>query len=264
MYKNIVFTWISILLFNTVVLSQKIKTIHQYTTDISATLFLGIDNFQNLYYTNGNVFYKKSSSAVLNYQNLSLGELSHIDIINPLQLVLYYNQQNTVVFLDNQLNEIKSINISEINPALNISFIGLSSQNKIWLFDQSTQKILLLDYLTNIIEELPIPIEQNPKYIQSNFNSLYWIDELNNWYTTNIFGYKSLIANLPSFDKINILNSNSVLFTNANKMYYLNISKDAAIEIDIVENSLDNYYYNHQILAIFTNQQLKLFKLTLP
>jgi hypothetical protein len=47
-------------------------------------------------------------------------------------------------------------------------------------------------------------------------------------------------------------------------MYCLNNITKTVYKIEIVEKSLQNFYYKDQILAIFTNQEIKNFKLKLP
>jgi hypothetical protein len=53
------------------------------------------------------IFFLKSARETFVYQNFSLGKITKVDLQNPLKIVLFYENFNTVVTLDNQLNEIQ-------------------------------------------------------------------------------------------------------------------------------------------------------------
>ena len=73
-----------------------------------------------------------------------------------------------------------------------------------------------------------------------------------------------MLANIPPFEKIQIIDSEKILFSRDNILYCLNNVTKTIYEIEIVEKSFQNYYYKDQILAIFTNQQIKKYKIKLP
>ena len=95
-----------LLLLSSHFLKAQKKAYHIRTTPIDATTFIGVDSFQNVYTLKGNAFYKNNQE---NYQNLNLGEIFSIDIRNPFKIVLFYKNFNTVILLDNRLNEIEKI-----------------------------------------------------------------------------------------------------------------------------------------------------------
>ena len=74
--------------------------------------FIGKDNFQNYYHTSDNQLFKQGKNKTLNYKNLALGKIDDISIENPLQIVLLYKSFNTIVLLDNQLNEIQKMKLA--------------------------------------------------------------------------------------------------------------------------------------------------------
>ena len=111
-----------------------------YTENIDKTLlltdtFLGFDNQQNQYSIKDNVLSKNSKLINYQYKNVSLGKITRVDFQNPLQIVVFYNDFNTAILLDNQLNETKKIDFNLLSEAVNIDAIALSSQNQLWFFD---------------------------------------------------------------------------------------------------------------------------------
>ncbi len=264
MSKNFVFYFLVFICGSQYSQSQKLKLSLENEKKCLADVYCGFDNFRSFYFIKNNVFVKQSENQTWEYKNVPLGKITSVDLINPLQIVLFYEQFNTAVMLDNQLNEIRRINFSDINSTIVVSRISLSGQNQFWIYNAINQKLNLFDYLKSSLKELPVPIENNIKFSQSDFNTFYWIDDNNNWFSCDIFGKKSLLANIPAFDNIQIIDTEKLLFSNGQKLYFLNNKTQSIIEIEIVENSFGNFYYKDQILSIFTNQQIKNYKIKLP
>lgn len=244
--------------------NQKLKTTVLSTKEIENKTYIGFDGLGNNYFIKDNVFSKENETQKWEYKNVALGKITSVDYLNPLQIVVFYEDFNTIITLDNQLNEIQKLNLFDIDSTIFASKIGLASQNQFWIYNALTQQILLFDYLKKTSKTIGNPIQETIQYTQSDFNNFYWIDEINNWYSIDIFGKVTLLANIPPFEKIQILDNEKLLFSRDNVLYCLNNITKTVYEIEIVEKSFQNYYYKDQILAIFTNQQIKNYKIKLP
>ena len=244
--------------------SQKLKTTALDTKKLENKTYIGFDGLGNNYYIKDNVFIKQNESQVWEYKNVALGKITSVDYLNPLKLVVFYEDFNTIITLDNQLNEIQKLNIFDIDNTIFASKVGLASQDQFWIYNSLTQQIMLFDYLKKTSKIIGNPIQESIKYTQSDFNNFYWIDEINNWYAIDIFGKVTLLVNIPLFEKIQIIDNEKLLFSRDNILYSLNNQTKVVHEIEIVEKSFQNYYYKDQILAIFTNQQIKNYKIKLP
>lgn len=243
---------------------QKLKTTAIGTKELENKTFIGFDGLGNNYYIRENVFIKEKDAQKWEYKNVALGKITSVDIVNPLQLVVFYEDFNTIITLDNQLNEIQKLNLFDIDNTIFASKIGLAAQNQFWIYNALTQQVMLFDYLKNSSKNIGNPIQGDIQYTQSDFNNFYWVDDVNNWYSTDIFGKVTLLANIPPFENIQIIDKEKLLFSQDNVLYCLNNVTKTVYEIEIVEKSFQNYYYKDQILAIFTNQQIKNYKIKLP
>lgn len=244
--------------------NRKLQTTELSTADLENKTYIGFDGLGNNYYIKENVLTKQNEEKSWEYKNVALGKITSVDYLNPLKIVVFYEDFNTIITLDNQLNEIQKLNLFEIDNTIFASKVGLASQDQFWIYNSLTQQILLFDYLKNTFKTIGNPIQESIKYTQSDFNNFYWIDEINNWYAVDIFGKVTLLANIPPFEKIQIIDNEKLLFSRDNVLYCLNNRTKAIYEIEIVEKSFQNYYYKDQILAIFTNQQIKNYKIKLP
>jgi hypothetical protein len=232
---------------------------------ISATRFLGIDVLSNKYYEENGVLFKKNEGHFWQYKNLSFGKIVKIDTQNPLKIVVFFEGFNSVILLDNQLNEIKIITFSDINKASIItSAVGIATQNKLWFYDTNSQKIGLYNYANEDFKFISTPIQGNFKHYESDFNNFQWIDTDLNWYSCNLFGEINLIQKVPDFDKIQIINSDLILFSKRERLYFLDFKSNKTQEVQNVDKSFDFFTYKDQILSIFTNQQIKNYKILLP
>ena len=255
-----------LLIWNSLSFSQNQKLIATLlnSSTLVAETFIGIDGLGNYYSIKNNVFTKKNDFQILEYKNISLGKISRVDILNPLKIVLFFENFNTVITLDNQLNEIQKINFSDVDNSIVVTKMGMAAQNQFWIYNTMNQKIGLYDYTKNTYTPLGNPIANNIKDFHSDFNTFYWVDEVNNWYSCDIFGKVNLFASIPIYDKIQIIDNEKLLFSKGNKIYLLDNKTKVIIEIEIVEKSFQNFYYKDQILAIFTNQQITNYKIKLP
>ena len=231
---------------------------------ISGSTFIGIDVLSNLYYIENNVFFKKNKSQLWQYKNLSLGKITKIDLQNPLKIILFYEDFNSVILLDNQLNEIQKINFSNENSSIIAAAIGIASQNKLWVFDTLSQKLGLYNYSNGAFKSITTSFQGNFKYYESNFNTFQWIDDNLNWFSCDIYGKITLIRKVTDFDKIQILNSQLLLFSKGEHLYFQDFKLNTTEEVQNVNKSFEFFSYKDQFLSIFTNRQIKNYKITTP
>ena len=132
---------------------QKIDTIVKDVLDATYTVF-------------NNTLIKKDSDKTYTYKNISLGEISSVDIINTQEIVLFYNNFNTVVILDNQLNQIVKVHFQN-----NIEFAKKGIANTIWIFNIDENKVELYDYKSKKVKfSSQIITNIEPINMESGFN----------------------------------------------------------------------------------------------
>ena len=226
--------------------------------------FLGYDSFGFYYTINNNVFSKINKRETLEYKNVSLGKITKVDLQNPLKIVLFYENFNTVVTLDNQLNETQKINFSENLIPIVATAIGIASQNQLWIYNNLNQQIGLFDYLKNDYKTISTPFPENIKYYQTNFNTFYWIDYKNNSYSCDLFGKIKTEGKIPPFDAIEFANEYQFIYSKNSKLFFEDLEKNQNYEIDISEKTFKKFFYKDQILSIFTTTGIINYKITIP
>ena len=244
--------------------NQKVTAMKIGFIPLNCDQFLEYDQFGFYYYIKNNVLLKTNGKESFEYKNVSLGKIIKVDLLNPLTIVLFYENFNTAILLDNQLNEIQKINFSENEVPIMAGAIGLASQNQLWIYNNLTQQIGLFDFLKKEYKTVSIPFVKNIGKNQTDFNTFYWIDEEDNWYSCDLFGKIILKGKIPSFDSIEIINENKYLYNKDNILIYVDIEKDLKVEIVISEKTFKKYHYKDQILSIFTSEGITNYKITIP
>lgn len=242
----------------------KIEAVKINTIAVTADTFLGFDSFGFYYWIKNNVLIKTNSDATFEYKNVSLGKITAVDLQNPLKVVVFFENFNTIVIIDNQFNESQKINFSENSVPIVVSAMGIAAQNQFWIYNSLNQQIGLFDYLKKDYKTISTSFPESIKLYQSDFNAFYWIDKNNNWYACDLFGTITFKQKISDFDSIQILNQTQLLYTKEGHLYFEDIQKKQKTTIEIPEKSFKKCYYKDQILAIFTSEGITNYKIILP
>ena len=161
---------------------------------------------------------KKKDSKEWQYNNLQLGEITSVDILNPLKITLFYADFNTVIILDNTLNEIKRIDFNVIGEFKNLAAATTATDRNLWIFDTNTQQLEVFNYVQEKtpIQNLPIP----EKFItqKSNYNYCRILTETT-LYTYNIYGSLLTQQEVTGVTEFSMTNT-EVIFLKEKKLYY--------------------------------------------
>lgn len=233
------------------------------TNKISADKFIGNDALGSYYFIKNSVLFKNDHSILYEYKNLELGKPNRIDINNPMKIVLFYENFNAVVTLDNQLNETQKVNFSEFENPINATALGLSSRNSFWIFNILENKLGLFDYLKKEYKPISAIISQRVKLYDSDFNYFYYLDDKNDFYSCNIFGKIKFLKHQENVQKFVVVNDQKIIYKSNDALIFLNLSTNETQEIKISEKTILDFCYKNQILSIFTNQEVNTYKINL-
>lgn len=127
---------------------------------------IGDDVLGASYVIFNNVLIKKNSTETLSYENIALGEISSVDIINSQEIVLFYHDFNTAIILDNQLNLIQTVPFQNT-----VLFVKKGIANTLWIFNTDENKLELYDYKSQKITLYSQVITNfEPQQMESSFN----------------------------------------------------------------------------------------------
>jgi ABC-type sugar transport system permease subunit len=248
--------------FQPIAVAQSYSVTKLKDITLKSDTFMGADNFQNLYYTSKSTLYKKSDKGVIEFAALNLGQITSVDLINPLKLTVFYKESNTVVILDNTLAEIRRINFSMIENFRNVSHATNGGDRRLWIFNTDIQRLELFDYNQNkVITEFP-PTSFPALELTSNFN-VCWVKTQNSIDSYTVYG--SLINSYPIDEQIHSVTEyrDHIFVVSGEKLYYKEKDAKEFINIEIPEIKIKQFSIKDEILYIYDGLILTSFRLNL-
>ncbi len=169
-----------------------------------------VDNLGNCYLISSSNQIKKlnnnfDSVGVFN-DTKRFGNISFLDVTNPLKILVFYKDFSTIIILDRFLNIKKIIDLRTKNYN-QVKIIATSYDNNIWLFDEVENKLKKIDDYGNLIFEstdfrMLFDKVYSPQYLIDVNGKLFLYNSFNG---LSIFDYYGALKN-----KFSLLNLNQI------------------------------------------------------
>ncbi len=132
-------------------ISAKAQTPSRFPKQIG---FFELDVLGQLYFVEGSELRKYSNKGELlkTYSDLFYGEITSLDVSDPMNILVYYADNNKIVMLDNQLSikgspiDLSDLGYDQANLAC------LSYANGFWIFDPISNSLVRFNSLLNVSE----------------------------------------------------------------------------------------------------------------
>lgn len=171
-----------------------------------------VDEFNNVYIAADNTLTKTDSIGQLKFKQSikSFGNLSAIEIINSMKIVVFSEEQQSIGFFDNTLTQTdNSIDLSELN-IVNARIISRSSQQeKLWVLDQQNSTLFLISLnRSNQFQEISnlsgLLNLNDITFIKEEKNQLFVADKSGKICLFDVYGSLKNCFNFPRFDALTI------------------------------------------------------------
>jgi len=208
-------------------LAQQHDSIYQPTHQIEVTAQkIQVDPLAQLYAIlpdNQVVKYHLSGEELFRFNNNTQGALTTVDVTNPLTVLLYYGNFQTIILLDRTMNEQARLNLLHLNIPY-VSTVGLSVDNKIWIYDETNFRLKKIDQngqtvLTSADLSLLLGIAFRPDQIIAYGNWVFVNDPQKGILVFDQFGqyHKTIpeigVSNVQVFDDFLICQTKRGLFS---------------------------------------------------
>jgi hypothetical protein len=232
------------------------------STDLTATKFIGIDSYKNTYFIKDRVLHKTGPDGSYVFNDFQLGSITTVDIINPLKIVLFYEDMNTVVFLDNRLSEIERINFNNLPEYTNPSTATNAGNNRLWVFNIVSQQLELFNYHANTKITVSQPFAGKVLSQASNFNYCYTLTETK-LRSFNVYGSMLSEIEAKGFTKI-VQHEKSVIGLKGNELFFISENSINPIKLPVYENPIKELQLSKDFLYIYDGKKLHSFSITQP
>jgi hypothetical protein len=193
--------------------------------------YVGVDFLKNHYHRTASVLHKESGQKTYTYTNLRFGEIHSVDISNPLKIVVFYRNFNTVVLLDNRLNELETISFEPT-----ISFVRKSSGHHLWRYNADAQQLENYDTKTHRISSSSPPLPHTRvRDMKSDLNFIFLLSD-QGIYTYDYLGNLIDVHHDPSATQLEIESpyryvlSKEKLFRISNTLEEIELPKEISIK----------------------------------
>ncbi|MBC8753246.1 hypothetical protein H2O64_01100 [Kordia sp. YSTF-M3] len=247
---------------STILFAQKtITATLQQQDSLLVDRFIEVDNFGASYVIKDNILIKRKDTKSWQYNNFQLGDITSVDILNPLKITLFYEDFNTVIVLDNTLNEIRRIDFNVIGEFKNLAAATTANDRNLWIFDTNTQQLEVFNYVQQKTHVKNLPISEKMITLKSNYNFCRVLTETT-LYTYNIYGSllsQQELTGVTDFSMTNteviFLKDEQLYFTNSEDVYLINVPSD---RIAIKQFSLhDDILYIYDGIVLYQFQLKK-------
>lgn len=230
--------------------------------------YLQTDELGNIYLvTPTNQLYKYSKDGnLLSTLNYSYnGNISSIDVTNPMELYIFYKEMNSVIFLDNNLafrGELKLNNFQIVQAAA----IARSYDNGLWVFDLADLQLKKFDKDGNLqqssgnIRQYISGITQ-PTFLFDNTEKVFVNDTSNGILLFDVFA--SFIKTVPIKNKSTIqIKGNEIFYADSNQLKVIDVKfyqkKTVFSSIELLDASW--FGINNERFYLYKNGNLSIFK----
>lgn len=225
------------------------------------------DRMGNLYaISESNQLYKFDQNGkligTLNYAYL--GNMSHIDASNPLELYVYYKELNSVVFLDNNLAFRGKLNFADVGISIS-SAMGRSNTNGIWVFDLGTMQLKRLNKDGSLVQESGnirqfVQAENfNPTSIVDNGLRIYVCDSTSGILVFDLFANYLKTIPIKGLQELR-LNQEVLFYRNQGKLIRYKLSTFERDTMDLPLDELDDFCIEQDRLYLLNNQGVKIYR----
>ena len=214
--------------------------------------YFKIDNLGNIYFVNHEEItkYNVQGKLINRYSNLKLGDVTSLDVTNPLKMIAYYKDFQQLVFLDNLLSvNSDPINLEELGYE-QTDLVCASANNSFWIYDKRNSELIRFNAQSKIVNrtgnlnqvlELQLKpnllLEQNGMLymncsdlgiqvfdIYGTYTKTIGIKGLNQFQVSNEFLYYQRDSNLVSYNTKLFFESTIKLKTLPKSLYFLKSS----------------------------------------
>ena len=239
------------------------KTALDGTNNVVPQNQLFVDELSQIYILEPNntiVKYDMDANKLFEYSDNTLGQVHVLDVSNPLQILAFHRDFQTVKIFDRTLILNSQIDLNSMN-LFEIRTVASANDNRIWIFDELNQELLKVDKNGNARgnnNDLRLRLQENamPHKMIEYQNTLYMFDSKLGILTFNAFG--EYLAQRPVSLPNNFTFLQGELFyksTEGLTVYNLKEGTSKTIALDEAqENAKGHYIADNRMVCLVDNK----------
>ena len=244
--------FVYLFLLPTILFGQKTPIlVEEFAIEVQKSSTFDVDALGNIYIGSLQLLQKYNSKKQLVFQQSikANGAISSIDARNPLKIILFSKEQQSISIYDNNLSIQNQLDLSEYGIKNATCFSASDQPSKFWIYDQPNSTLCMIDLRTNQTQRIQnmhqLIGSSEIIQLQEYENYLYIVDAQKGVYQLDFFG--SLVTTYPITTSCISIAKNIlyVYFDNKLSIYSNQTSTPVDIitsiqpnEIKVVDNSI--------------------------
>ncbi len=228
--------------------------------------FIGKDIYDSTYLIEEeNVFKKVTKYSSSNYFNKSKGTLTQVDFSNPLQILLFFKEDKSVVIVNRDLAQVGVVDFGVKFPSMETEYVANSTKRNYWVVNAVNRSVSLYNSTTFELHRVFTLPEGEIKNYYSLPHAFLWVDGKNVLHAVGLTGKSIFDFELnSSYDQLQVLDLDKLIYSYQNKIYYVDLVKNKVYPIAVPEKSISSFFYNTQKMSIFAEQKINNYLIKLP
>lgn len=229
---------------------------------------LQVDELGNAYVVrNDNTFIKfnETGDSLLNFMSVSNGNISYVDVTNPLRILLYYPNFAQLLLLDRMLSPKNELNLRKLN-LLNSNVIALSADGNLWVYDQFNATLNKLDMELNYMirgNDLRQQLSELPRaaYLVERDRRVYMADSAQGVLVFDQYGSYLNTLSIFGVKQLQVV-GNQIIYRKAHTLFAYDLKTLQETEIDIPEHpetTILQAAYCRNVLYVLYADRLELY-----
>lgn len=109
---------------------------------------LDVDANLNLYLVNGSKLSKLDGKGrfLRSFDDSFLGDITSIDVDNPMKIMVFYRESGKIIFLDDRLSPVMEPLDLFSHGYASVTLAAYSTDNLIWLYDAASHELICIDF----------------------------------------------------------------------------------------------------------------------
>lgn len=205
------------------------------TTDIQGNVFLSHGFNLNMLPVDG--------AKPLNYSEPTYGNIAQVDAGIASKILVFYRESGTIILLNNELSPIGNpLNLFD-KSLMTVSLAAMGNPNKIVLYDEANQNLIITDLSLNILSQTHItfPGEFHPTDMQVlPEHRIALLDTIHGICLFDFFGTFEKEIPIPGMKAMQLM-KDQIIYLKDNKLYQHSLpSASSSMSIEEIDIQLPN------------------------
>ena len=209
--------------------------------------FLALDALDHIYFVKSVAIKKVTPQRTYNFADFLNGRITSIDVSNPLNVMVFYKDTQKIVFLDNRLNEIRSIDLNTIDGFFDHA--ARADERNVYLHDATSNEVVVYDYAFAKAITKTIPYKREILDLIADYNFFYVLQE-DRVLRFNNYGSQTHTFKTPGALRIGVTDD-LLIYQSPDGFYALDIPTEKVTRLQVKEKQASGFFLSPQFLYIY-------------